>query len=135
MGMDLYNTAAHAVWKGADVHLLAVYEFSIVEIVKDNPKEKTIHFGGIKGQAILTRSPQHYMARDMTYYDAMDKDVPSHRYIKKDLDRRLSSYIYSEHISSLELSAKVVVGSGITTVFLSERHRDVTAPHLAGNCP
>jgi len=47
MGMDLYNnsSAARAVWDGADEHLLAVYGFSIVEIVKDNPKEKTIHFG------------------------------------------------------------------------------------------
>ena len=57
MGMDLYNSspAARAVWEGgegADAHLLAVYGLSIVEIVKDNPKEKTIHFGGIKGQAI-----------------------------------------------------------------------------------
>ena len=69
MGMDLYNSspAAHAVWEGADAHLLAVYSFSIVEIVKDNPKEKTIHFGGIKRQAIC----QCYM--DMTY-DMMDKD-------------------------------------------------------------
>ena len=69
MGMDLYNSspAARAVWDGADAHLLAVYGFSIIEIVKDNPKEKTIHFGGIKGQAIR----QRYM--DMTY-DAMDKD-------------------------------------------------------------
>ena len=41
MGMDLYNSspAACAVWEGADAHLLAVYGFSIVEIVKDNPKE------------------------------------------------------------------------------------------------
>jgi fatty acid synthase subunit alpha len=69
MGMDLYNSspAARAVWEGADAHLLAVYGFSIVEIVKDNPKEKTIHFGGIKGQAIR----QRYM--DMTY-DTTDKD-------------------------------------------------------------
>ncbi|KAI0311286.1 acyl transferase domain-containing protein, partial [Amylostereum chailletii] len=69
MGMDLYNNspAARAVWEGADEHLLAVYGFSIVDIVKNNPKEKTIHFGGIKGQAIR----QRYM--DMTY-DAMDKD-------------------------------------------------------------
>ncbi|KAF6759889.1 fatty acid synthetase alpha subunit [Ephemerocybe angulata] len=69
MGMDLYNNspAAKAVWDGADAHLLAVYGFSILEIVKENPKEKTIHFGGIKGQAIR----QRYM--DMTY-DAMDKD-------------------------------------------------------------
>jgi fatty acid synthase subunit alpha, fungi type len=69
MGMELYNTspAARAVWDAADAHLLAVYGFSIVEIVKDNPKEKTVHFGGIKGQAIR----QRYM--DMTY-DTMDKD-------------------------------------------------------------
>lgn len=69
MGMDLYNNspAARAVWDAADAHLTAVYGFSIVEIVKNNPKEKTIHFGGIKGQAIR----QRYM--DMTY-DTMDKD-------------------------------------------------------------
>lgn len=68
MGMDLYNSspAACAVWEGADAHL-AVYGFSIVEIVKDNPKAKTIHFGGIKGQDIR----QRYM--NMAY-DAMDKD-------------------------------------------------------------
>jgi hypothetical protein len=69
MGMDLYNNspAARAVWEAANAHLLAVYGFSIIEIVKDNPKEKTIHFGGIKGQDIH----QRYM--EMTY-DTMDKD-------------------------------------------------------------
>ncbi|KAG1725865.1 MaoC like domain-containing protein, partial [Suillus occidentalis] len=69
MGIDLYNSssAAHAIWEGADAHLLTMSGFSIVEIVKDNPKEKTIHFGGIKAQAIR----QRYM--DMTY-DTMDKD-------------------------------------------------------------
>ena len=68
MGIDLYNTspAACAVWDGADEHLRAVYGFSILEIVKDNPKEKTIHFCGIEGQAIR----QRYM--DMSY-DASDK--------------------------------------------------------------
>jgi fatty acid synthase subunit alpha, fungi type len=57
MGMDLYNTSptARAVWDTADEHLLAVYGFSIINIVKHNPKEKTIHFGGIKGQAIHQR--------------------------------------------------------------------------------
>ena len=69
MGMELYNSsaAARSVWDAADAHLTAVYGFSILEIVKDNPKDKTIHFGGIKGQAIR----QRYM--DMTY-DTMDKD-------------------------------------------------------------
>ncbi|EPQ52677.1 hypothetical protein GLOTRDRAFT_112049 [Gloeophyllum trabeum ATCC 11539] len=69
MGMDLYNNspAARAVWDAADAHLLDVYGFSIVEIVKNNPKEKTIHFGGIRGQAIR----QRYMEMS---YDTMDKD-------------------------------------------------------------
>lgn len=69
MGMDLYNSspAARSVWEGADAQLLAVYGFSIVDIVKNNPKQKTVHFGGIKGQAIR----QRYM--DMTY-DSSDKD-------------------------------------------------------------
>ena len=45
MGMDLYMISspaarASAVWEGADAHLLAVYGFSIVEFVKDNPKKK-----------------------------------------------------------------------------------------------
>lgn len=91
MGMDLYNSspAARAVWEGADEHLLAVYGFSIVEIVKDNPKTKTIHFGGIKGQAIR----QRYM--DMTY-DTMDKDgniktLP----LFADIDIRTPKYTFS----------------------------------------
>jgi len=69
MGMDLYSSspAARAVWDGADTHLLATYGFSITDIVRDNPKEKTIYFGGIQGQAIR----QRYM--DMTY-DTLDKE-------------------------------------------------------------
>jgi len=91
MGMDLYNSSppARAVWDAADEHLLAVYGFSIVSIVKDNPKEKTIHFGGIKGQAIR----QRYM--DMTY-DTMDKDgnvktLP----LFADIDVRTPKYTFS----------------------------------------
>ena len=69
MGMDLYTSspAACAVWDRADAHLRVVYGFSIIEIIKDNWKAKSIHFGGIKGQAIC----QRYM--DMSY-DTMDKD-------------------------------------------------------------
>ena len=91
MGMELYNNspAARAVWEAADAHLLSVYGFSIVEIVKDNPKEKTIHFGGYKGQAIR----QRYM--DMSY-DTMDKDgnvktLP----LFGDIDIRTARYTFS----------------------------------------
>lgn len=91
MGMDLYNNspAARAVWDGADAHLLNVYGFSIIETVKENPKQKTIHFGGIKGQAIR----QRYM--DMTY-DTTDK----HGNVKTlplfaDIDVRTPKYTFS----------------------------------------
>ncbi len=64
--LDKAHKSKAWVWTSIII-LLAVYGFSIIEIVKDNPKDKTVHFGGIKGQAIR----QRYM--DMTY-DAMDRD-------------------------------------------------------------
>ncbi|TIB03399.1 hypothetical protein E3P94_00662 [Wallemia ichthyophaga] len=69
MGMALYESSAAArnVWDAADDHLGEVYGFSIIDIVKNNPKAKTIHFGGLKGQAIR----QRYM--DLRY-DTTDKD-------------------------------------------------------------
>ncbi|THV02954.1 hypothetical protein K435DRAFT_852388 [Dendrothele bispora CBS 962.96] len=91
MGMDLYSSspAARAVWDGADAHLRAVYGFSILYVVKDNPKEKSIHFGGLRGQEI----PQRYM--DMSY-DALDKDgnvrtLP----LFADVDIRTPKYTFS----------------------------------------
>ena len=44
MGMDLYNSspAARAVWEGVDTHLLAVYGFSIVEMVKDKDRKSVV---------------------------------------------------------------------------------------------
>lgn len=55
MGMDLYESSevAKAIWDGADKHFLDNYGFSIIEIVRNNPKSKTVHFGGPKGRAIL----------------------------------------------------------------------------------
>lgn len=84
MGMELYNSspAAKAVWDAADRHLLNTYVrlalwpclliracldprspsqgFSIISIVKNNPKELTVYFGGLRGQAIRSR----YMAME-----------------------------------------------------------------------
>lgn len=54
MGMDLYKSSAIAkdVWDRADSHLLKQYGFSILDIVKNNPKVLTVHFGGVTGRAI-----------------------------------------------------------------------------------
>lgn len=91
MGMELYTNSpvARAVWDAADLHLGATYGFSIVDIVKNNPKELTIHFGGVKGQAIR----QRYM--DLTY-DTVDKDgqlktLP----LFGDIDLYTTSYTFS----------------------------------------
>lgn len=91
MGMELYanSPVARAVWDAADEHLGKTYGFSIVDIVKNNPKELTIHFGGVKGQAIR----QRYM--DLTY-DTVDKDgqvktLP----LFGDIDLYTTSYTFS----------------------------------------
>ncbi|WWD18974.1 hypothetical protein CI109_103431 [Kwoniella shandongensis] len=91
MGMELYanSPVARAVWDAADAHLGSTYGFSIVDIVKNNPKELTIHFGGIKGQAIR----QRYM--DLTY-DTIDesgnfKTLP----LFGDIDLYTTSYTFS----------------------------------------
>ncbi|CDK24222.1 unnamed protein product [Kuraishia capsulata CBS 1993] len=54
MGMDLYGSSevARSVWDRADRHFVENYGFSILNIVKNNPNELTIHFGGSKGRAI-----------------------------------------------------------------------------------
>ncbi|KAI7907575.1 fatty acid synthase [Cokeromyces recurvatus] len=73
MGMDLYNSSpvAKAIWDKADKHFLENYGFSILDIVRNNPKEKTIHFGGPKGEKIR----QNYMSM---LYDVVDPDGSIH---------------------------------------------------------
>ncbi|CAH7689739.1 fatty acid synthase subunit beta [Phakopsora pachyrhizi] len=91
MGMELYNQSAvaKAVWDEADRHLGEVYGFSILEIVRNNPKEKVVHFGGIKGHGIRRR----YM--EMTYQttdkDGNVKTLP----LFGDIDLRTSRYTFS----------------------------------------
>ncbi|EFY90992.1 fatty acid synthase subunit beta dehydratase [Metarhizium acridum CQMa 102] len=62
MGMDLYTTSeiARGVWDSADKFFFETYGFMISDIVKRNPKQLTIHFGGQRGRKIR----QNYM--DMT---------------------------------------------------------------------
>ncbi|RAK97276.1 fatty acid synthase beta subunit [Aspergillus ibericus CBS 121593] len=54
MGMDLYksSTVAKAMWDGIDGQLYASYGWSVLDIVKNNPKSVTVHFGGKRGRQI-----------------------------------------------------------------------------------
>ncbi|KAK4236035.1 acyl transferase domain-containing protein [Achaetomium macrosporum] len=90
MGMDLYASSpvAKEVWDRADKYLMDTYGFAITNIVKNNPKELTIHFGGPRGKAIR----QNYMA--MTFETvASDGSIKSER-IFKEIDEKTTSYTY-----------------------------------------
>jgi fatty acid synthase subunit alpha len=91
MGMELYNSSpsARAVWDTADSHLRSVYGFSILDIVRNNPKEKVIHFGGMKGQAIRQRYME--MTYDTTDKDGSVKTLP----LFADIDIRTPRYTFS----------------------------------------
>jgi fatty acid synthase subunit beta len=69
MGMDLYDSSpvAKSIWDQADKHFVENYGFSIIDIVRNNPKEKVIHFGGPKGERIR----QNYMS---LMYDVVAAD-------------------------------------------------------------
>lgn len=54
MGMDLYKSSevAREVWDRADRHFVLTYGISILDIVRNNPRTLTVHFGGEAGERI-----------------------------------------------------------------------------------
>ncbi|KAL2001695.1 hypothetical protein VTN02DRAFT_1387 [Thermoascus thermophilus] len=90
MGMDLYASSpvAKEVWDRADRHFLENYGFSIIDIVKNNPKELTIYFGGPRGKAIR----QNYMSMTFESVNA-DGTIKSEK-IFKEVDEHTTSYTY-----------------------------------------
>ncbi|KAL8824962.1 MAG: hypothetical protein Q9191_004700 [Dirinaria sp. TL-2023a] len=90
MGMDLYGSSAVAkeVWDRADAHFMENYGFSITNIVKNNPKELTIHFGGPRGKAIR----ENYMSMTFETVNA-DGSIKSEK-IFKEVTENTTSYTY-----------------------------------------
>lgn len=90
MGMELYNSSpvAKEVWDRADRHFMSQYGFEITNIVKNNPKELTIHFGGPRGKSIRT----NYM--NMTFESvAADGTIRSEKMFKE-INEDTTSYTY-----------------------------------------
>ncbi|KAI8319679.1 hypothetical protein GQ54DRAFT_30255 [Martensiomyces pterosporus] len=54
MGMRLYeeSAAARSIWDCADKHMLGKYGVSLLDIVRNNPMERTVYFGGKIGQEL-----------------------------------------------------------------------------------
>lgn len=90
MGMDLYNSSqvARDVWDRADRHFIDNYGFSILDIVKNNPNELTIHFGGSKGRKIR----DNYIGM-MFETIGDDGEIKSER-IFKDIDHSTTSFTF-----------------------------------------
>ncbi|KAK9382701.1 acyl transferase domain-containing protein [Kockiozyma suomiensis] len=87
MGMDLYDSSpvARDVWDRADRHFLNNYGFSITNIVRNNPKEYTVHFGGPRGKAIR----QNYTSMMFESVDA-DGNLKSEKIFKEITDTTTS---------------------------------------------
>ncbi|KAJ5633041.1 hypothetical protein N7490_009380 [Penicillium lividum] len=90
MGMELYASSpvAKEVWDRADRHFIENYGLSIIDIVKNNPKELTVYFGGPRGKAIR----QNYMAMTFETVNA-DGSIKSEK-IFKGIDETTDSYTY-----------------------------------------
>ncbi|KAL8830553.1 MAG: hypothetical protein Q9191_001360 [Dirinaria sp. TL-2023a] len=54
MGMALYDTddAAKTIWDRGDQYMFNLYGFSLLELVRNDPKKMTIYFGGTRGRKI-----------------------------------------------------------------------------------
>ncbi|ODV91402.1 hypothetical protein CANCADRAFT_32053 [Tortispora caseinolytica NRRL Y-17796] len=91
MGMDLYQSSevARKVWDRADEHFRTNYGFSIIDIVKNNPRERTVHFGGARGKRIR----ENYMSMMFEYVDSNGE--PKHERIFKSIDENTLSYTFT----------------------------------------
>ncbi|PUU81782.1 fatty acid synthase beta subunit dehydratase [Tuber borchii] len=90
MGMSLYDSSpvAREVWDRADRHFMDNYGFAITNIVRNNPKELTVHFGGPRGKAIK----QNYMS--MTFESVGADGSTKSEKIFKDVTETTTSYTY-----------------------------------------
>lgn len=90
MGMDLYGSSevAREVWDRADRHFIDNYGFSILNIVKNNPNELTVHFGGSKGRKIR----DNYIGM-MFETIGPDGDIKAEK-IFKDIDHSTTSHTF-----------------------------------------
>ncbi|KFY15817.1 hypothetical protein V492_01746 [Pseudogymnoascus sp. VKM F-4246] len=123
MGMDLYASSpiARNVWDIADKYYLNHYGFEITKIVRENPKELTVHFGGVNGRRIR----QHYMS--MTVQTTGGHSQPILQRVFKEIDEDTESYTFRAPKGLL--FATQFTQSAITLVEVA-RYRDMEARGL-----
>ncbi|KAI0178899.1 fatty acid synthase beta subunit [Hypoxylon sp. FL1284] len=92
MGMELYEKSAVArdVWDRADRHFLDTFGFSILEIVRNDPKELTVYFGGARGKAIR----QNYLAMTCQSLELDADGNPKQEKVFKAITEQTTSYTF-----------------------------------------
>ncbi|KAH6714873.1 putative fatty acid synthase subunit beta [Leptodontidium sp. MPI-SDFR-AT-0119] len=97
MGMDLYETSASArdVWDRADQYFKANYGFAITDIVKNDPKELTIHFGGPRGKLLR----QNYLS--MTHESISPTGIIKETRIFQNITATSKSYTFRSPLGLL----------------------------------
>ncbi|KAI0881211.1 fatty acid synthase beta subunit [Annulohypoxylon maeteangense] len=92
MGMDLYEKSAVArdVWDRADRHFLNTFGFSILEIVRHDPKELTVYFGGARGKAIR----KNYMEMTCQSLELASDGSPKLEKVFKTITEYTTSYTF-----------------------------------------
>ncbi|KAI1460005.1 fatty acid synthase beta subunit [Annulohypoxylon moriforme] len=92
MGMELYEKSAVArdVWDRADRHFLNTFGFSILEIVRHDPKELTVYFGGSRGKAIR----KNYMAMTCQSLELASDGSPKLEKVFKTITEHTTSYTF-----------------------------------------
>ncbi|KAI0011643.1 sterigmatocystin biosynthesis fatty acid synthase subunit beta [Xylariaceae sp. FL0662B] len=92
MGMALYETSpvAKAIYDEMDKHLRDLFGWSILTILRENPKDITVHFRGRQGQKVL----ENYlnMKTESITEDGLRRSAP----IIPDLDGDSTFYTFSE---------------------------------------
>ncbi|RYC64520.1 hypothetical protein CHU98_g1678 [Xylaria longipes] len=92
MGMALYESCpvAKSIYDKMDNHLRDLYGFSILKIIRENPKEITLHFRGRDGQRILSNYLE--LKTELPTEDGHRRIAP----IIPGLSRSSTSYTFSE---------------------------------------
>ncbi|KAI0096024.1 enoyl reductase domain of FAS1 [Nemania sp. FL0031] len=101
MGMALYDSspAARALWDEMDVALMNQFGWSILDLVRENPKELTIHFRGPQGRKVL----ENYLAMktETVLSDGSTQVVP----VLPGLNLSSTSYTFSDPRGLLQATA------------------------------
>ncbi|RWA08060.1 hypothetical protein EKO27_g7055 [Xylaria grammica] len=92
MGMALYDSCpvAKSIYDEMDSHLRELYGFSILKLIRENPKEITLHFRGRQGQKILSNYLE--LKTELPTEDGLRRSAP----IIPGLSRSSTSYTFSE---------------------------------------